>query len=214
MTEAQRERIYFPTWRWAFGAAWMRTESGAIKPLDVGSGPHRSEWADAVMAHAATFAEAEVRGVMESDLRHAATALALQRVREWRSGRNASLPSTPEAASSKHLDGVGLDMFRALCGLIVDPLWLGNEKRPGLLWWEHPEAAESHRMLHVLDTRTTPGYAAQMCASIYGTRDYYTLEYQDLLHLYRLVRERGNAWRPAQRRGMSAGMPRRERVPA
>jgi hypothetical protein len=193
MTSAQTKRLYFPTWRRCFTQAWQQAESGHISPAP--DAPD-SDARDLVEAHARSFASREVRGVTETDLRHAATALAIQHARSWRMGRQQPLPSTPEASSSRRLDSLGLDMFRALCALVADPLWLGTTENPGMIWWEDPGAAEQHRILVILDTRTAAGYAASLARDMYGTRDYHGLSRSQLTHLYRLMLGRSNAWRP------------------
>jgi hypothetical protein len=193
MTIPQTKRLYFPTWRRCFTAAWQVLESGRIVPAP--DAPD-SDARDLVEAHARTFAALEVRGVTETDLRHAATALSIQRARSHRARRVQPLPGTPETASSKQLDSLGLDLFRALCALIADPLWLGTDDDPGLIWWDNPELAERHRTLVILDTRSAPGYAAGVCANLYGTRDYHTLRAEELSRLYRLLLDRPHAWQP------------------
>jgi len=191
--------MYFPTWRRCFTLAWQVLPSGKIMPAPDAA---ESDARDLVEAHARTFAEREARGVTETDLRHAATALAIQRARSHRAGRVQALPATAEAASSRHLDSLGLDLFRALCALIENPLWLGTDEAPGLIWWESPALAERHRQLVVLDTRSAPGYAAGLCANIYGTRDYHTLDGEQLGRLYRLMLDRPHGWRPKEARGV------------
>lgn len=192
MTDAQLKRIYFPTWRAACDATWTWSRGRlALRPEAV-----PSDARDMVTAHAGTFAAAAVRALRPDDLRHAANALTLQRVRTWRAGTGQPLPATPEAASSKQMDGLALDLFRALCRLIVEPDWLGTDTQPGLLWWENPDQAERRRLLTVLDARTVPGYAASICHSIHGTRDYHTLDYRAVANLYRTIRDRTHAWHP------------------
>lgn len=199
MSPLQLKRLYFPTWRRCFTMAWQVLDSGRIVPAP--DAPD-SDARDLVEAHALTFAGREVRGVTETDLRHAATALAIQRARSHRSGRTAPLPATPEGASSRHLDGLGLDMFRALCALIGDPLWLGTDEQPGMNWWANPELAERHRRLVILDTRGALGYASNLARDMFGTRDYHDprLSPAQLERLWRKMLDRPNGWRaPAAR---------------
>ena len=96
------------------------------------------------------------------------------------------------------MDGLCLDLFLALCELVVDETWLGNDDRPGMLDWENPRRIEHRRLLVRLDRGTTPGYAAAMSRDLYGTRDYHQLDYERLLALHNTLRERHAAWRPAR----------------
>jgi hypothetical protein len=193
MTDLQRKRLYFPVWRRAFGAAWQVEPSGRIIAAPDTADSDVREMIEGV---AGSYAAAEVRGVTESDLRHGANALAIQRARSWRLRSTAPLAATLESSSSRHMDALSLDLFLALCHLLEDPYWLGDEKRAGLIQWEHPENLEVRRILRALDTRTSAGYAASICADRFGTRDYHTLNYESLASLYRLVLDRPKAWRP------------------
>ena len=193
MTAAQRRRLYFPAWRAAFEAVWEKAPCGRIRAR---ADAAASEIRDAIEALARRWAEAEARGVTETDLRHAANALALQRARTWRSGRPQPLPDSPSQASSRHLDGLSLSLFMALCHLLEDPTWLGRPERPGMIQWTDPGQIERARLLWQLDHRGAPGYAAAVSRSMYGTRDYHTLALGDLIELHRLLRGRAKAWRP------------------
>lgn len=195
ITDAQRKRLYFPLWRRAFQAVWERQPSGALTER---AGLASSAARQMVMDQARVYAAPEVRGVVEGDLRHAATALALAQARSHRCGSLVSPPGTPEGASSRHLDGLSLDLFLALCELVVDETWLGTEDRPGLLDWESPRRIEHRRLLVRLDRGTAPGYAAALSRDLYGTRDYHELDYERLLALHNTLRDRHGAWRPAR----------------
>ena len=190
MTSAQLKRLYFPTWHRTFKATWL-WERGMLSTLPTAV---PSDARDMVETHARVFADAEVRGVEPDDLRHSANALALQQARTFRAGSGQPLPSRPAAASSSLFDGLALDLFRALCALIVEPDWLGNEDRPGLIWWENPAEAERHRIISMLDRRSVPGYASRLCLDPHGTRDYHTLDHASLLRLHRTLLGRPGAW--------------------
>lgn len=196
LTTLQLRRLYFPAWNACFQATWI-WKAGRLEllPTALDSDPR-----DMVEAVAARFAARRVAAVTPDDLRHAATALALQRVRTYRAGSGQPLPVTPEAASSRHLDGLSLDLFRALCNLIVEPDLLGTDERPGLLWWDNPDEPERLRMIRTIEINTTPGYAGKLSLDIYGVRDYHTLGAKQLSSLYHTIRGRRNAWarRPAR----------------
>lgn len=197
ISDAQRRRLYFPAWRRAFSATWTVAPSGRITPKTAeGSETPENEFRNAIEAVAGRYAAAEARGVTETDLRHAANALALQRARSWRAGSPQPLPPDMESSSSRKLDGLGLGLFLALCNLLEEPTWLGTAQAPGLMDWEDPGRIERGRILWRLDHQTSPGYAAALSRDLYGTRDYHQLPFADLVELERLLRERPKAWRP------------------
>lgn len=199
MTTAQLKRLYFPTWRRAFDATWV-WERGTLTLRPTAPA---SDVREMVETHAETLADREVRAVEPDDLRRAANALALQQARTFRAGRCQLLPATAAAASSKLFDGLTLDLFRALCNLIVEPLLLGTDEKPGLIWWENPQVPERLRLLNTIDRRCTPGYAGKLCLDLHGTRDYHTLDYRSVAGLYTTLRGRPGAWM------MTASAPRR-----
>ena len=196
LTTAQMRRLYFPAWNRCFQATWIMSRGR----LELQPTSPESDARDMVELVAARFAERRVEAVRPDDLRYAANALALQKARSHRAGSGQPLPLTPESASSKQLDGLALDLFRALCNLIVEPDLLGTDEQPGMLWWQSPEVPDRIRMIRIIEVNTTPGYAGKLSLDIYGVRDFHTLGAREITALYHTIRGRRNAWarRPAR----------------
>lgn len=136
-----------------------------------------------------------MRRITADDLRHACNALALQRAREYRSRLpegHGLLDLRPEGVSSAALDALALDLVLCWFRLLRDETDLDAS-----MGWTHPENLERRRMEHHIETRCQPGYAARLCADLFGTSDWYSLEWEAFRDLYALLRQRPNAWRRA-----------------
>lgn len=206
MTEAQRTRLYFPRWnRNAFPAAWEFT-GGKLKVIGEPSGPRQI-----TLAVASEIAQRRVAAPTKEDLRHACTALAVQREREYRSHQPAYTLTWPQApavalqlddasVSSDKLGALGLDLCLAWFDLLEDDLNLDAN-----LNWDHPENLERSRQTMRIERYGNGGYIARVCADMYGTPDWHSLSFDTFASFYRLLLARPGAWaQRAEVRGQRA----------
>jgi hypothetical protein len=157
MTEPQLKRLYFPAWNRAAARHRWKMSNGrmaGVPELRWGA-PATSEIYVRLWQVAELLARMESRAIIPEDLRHALNALAVQRARVYRSGKDVQLDLSERATSSRRLEDIELDLFLALCALLVDPddlqamrTWLcpENAERKRLEWFlgRFPEAYVSH----------------------------------------------------------------------
>ena len=134
-------------------------------------GPESSALYDRVWQHAESVALAQHRAATPDDLRHGVHVAALGRDK-----------------SSKDLTNAELDRVVQALRLLADP-----DDLDAMMGWLHPENEERRRRLWWIENRCLAGYARRVCKDMFGTDDWWSLENEPVMRLYRTLRDRPGA---------------------
>ncbi len=171
MTTAQAKRLYFPAWRTAFQHCWQADRGQLV------ARPGRTESLrlSVVEVFAKRRAGARAAIVGPDDLRHACHLAALGRDK-----------------SSKDMTNQDIDQVLAFFRLLVDPDDLSAQ-----VALDNPDQ-EARRRLEwsVTHTGLPEAYVLKVCSQKFGTREWKTLDDEQLRQLVITLKARARARQP------------------
>jgi hypothetical protein len=162
MTTAQAYRFYFPAWSACVKANAWHMEDGRLVGNGLSDQPSTiNDQLPKVLTFARQIAQAQHRGPMVDDLRHACHIVALGRDK-----------------SSKVLNNAELDRVVALFKLLADP-----EDLSAIMAWENPVEADVKRVKWFITNTAPSAYVAAIARDKFGTSDWESLDLKQMRFL-------------------------------
>lgn len=197
------KRWYGPAWNAAAKAqGWNMAAQRLAASRPTAGGQHElNAILLKVWGVAECLADQQDRGVRPEDLRHGCNAVAVQRVREWRSGKPAPLAVGKRETSAKEMTNLELELSVVLFNWMAD----ADDLRSAALWTD-PSDLERRRLVKGIE-KHQEGYVRRICADKFGTHEWRNLRNDQLRQLITTVRNRPGChsnWQRRQRTEVAA----------